>query len=80
MKTLIAAILIVSANSAAAIGFSPWSEQRTSDVNVISTPVEVAAPGFGPWRERHITDEIRIRPQSGIVSNRGELNIFRPWS
>ncbi|MGR9090098.1 MAG: hypothetical protein ACU85U_05910 [Gammaproteobacteria bacterium] len=80
MKTLITAILIVSAHSAAATGFSPWTEHRLSDSDVTITSVEVAAPGFGPWRERHVTDEIRIKPQTGIVTNDRELNIFRPWS
>lgn len=80
MKTLITAILIVAANSAAATGFSPWTEQRTSDTGVTTTSVEVTAPGFGPWRERYVTDEIRIKPRTGIVVDDRELNIFRPWS
>ena len=80
MKTLPAIILIVSANSAAAAGFAPWAEQRPSDANATTTSVEPAAPGFGPWRERHVTDEIRIKPQTGIVANDRALNIFRPWS
>ncbi len=80
MKTLIAAILIVSANSAAATGFSPWTDHRISDADVARSSVEVAAPGFGPWRERHVTDEIRIKPHTGIVVDDRKLNIFRPWS
>lgn len=80
MKTLIAAILIVSANSAAAIGFSPWTEQQIHDANVTRTSIEVAAPGFGPWRERDVADEIRLQPDTGIVVDNRKLNIFRPWS
>ena len=80
MKTLIAAILIVSANSAAATGFSPWTDHQIRDANVVHTSAEVAAPGFGPWRERHVADEIRIKPDTGIVAGDRELNIFRPWS
>tara|TARA_R110002096_G_scaffold16329_20_gene56039 strand:+ start:5492 stop:5734 length:243 start_codon:yes stop_codon:yes gene_type:complete len=80
MKTLIAAILIVAANSAAATGFSPWSTSHPGATNAPTTNVEVAAPGFAPWRERHVTDEVRLAPKTGMASNNGQANVFRPWS
>jgi len=80
MKTLLAAILIVAANSAAATGFSPWSTSRAGATNAPVTNVEVAAPGFAPWRERHVTDEVRVTPKTGMASHNGPANVFRPWS
>jgi len=80
MKTLIAAILIVAANSAAATGFSPWSTSHAGDNNAPTANVEVAAPGFAPWRERHVIDAIEAAPRSTMAVNNGRANVFRPWS
>lgn len=80
MKTLIAAILIITANSAAATGFSPWSTSHAGEIKAPTANVEVAAPGFAPWRERHVIDAISVAPQSGMAVNNGQVNVFRPWS
>ena len=81
MKTLIAALLIVAANNAAAVGFSPWSEIAAPDAtNAAVTRAETVEAGFGPWRERHVVDEIRIRSERGVIVDLGRENVFRPWS
>jgi len=80
MKTLIAAILIVSANNAAAAGFSPWTDNAINDRNVSVESTEVANAGFGPWRDRNVSDEIRLQPTTGIAAKATEQNVFRPWS
>lgn len=80
MKTLIAAILIVSANSAAAAGFSPWSTSHSVETGAPTAQIEVAAPGFAPWRERDVRDETRVAPKSGMMSVNVQANVFRPWS
>ncbi len=80
MKTLIAAILIIAANSAAATGFSPWSTPHATGISAPAANAEIAAPGFAPWRERHVTDANSAARKPGMASENGPANVFRPWS
>jgi len=80
MKTLITAILIVLANSAAATGFSPWSDVAGNDGARLEKHEAVDAAGFGPWRDRTVDDGVRIEMDRGIVGDMDPTKFFRPWS
>jgi hypothetical protein len=80
MKSLIAAALILSANSAFAAGFSPWSEIAAPVEQASYASTAVTPAGFAPWRERVIVDEIQIRTDRDIAISARPSNVFRPWS
>jgi len=80
MKTFIAAILIVVANSAAATGFSPWSDLTGNEEQQTEKSVAVDATGFGPWRDRVVVDGIHIQADRGIANGNNGTRFFSPWS
>lgn len=81
MKKLItAATLILAANSASAIGFSPWTDADAAAATQSETAY-VEAAGFAPWRDREVAaDAIQVKSTTGVAVTQGQRNVFRPWS
>jgi hypothetical protein len=82
MKALITAVtLALASSSAAATGFSPWTDAAAATDPITTQQVSVEAAGFGPWRDRAVTVEVSEgRVPAEVAITQGQLNIFRPWS